>query len=190
MIVLGIDPGSRKTGFAFVELKGKEFKLLHSGVLNFEENDLFLDRVNPIFLETKKILSLYPADAISMESLIYVKSPTALIKLAQTRGIILAALSEKYNGRIFEYSPNLVKSSTVGHGHADKESVQKFLNMMLGKRTYKTNDESDAIAIALCHLLNLNSKILIKQERIQIASKKTKRSLKASLAHLASKKMG
>jgi crossover junction endodeoxyribonuclease RuvC len=190
MIVLGIDPGSRKTGFAFVELKGKEFKLLHSGVLNFEENDLFLDRVNPIFLETKKILQLHQADAVSMESLIYVKSPTALIKLAQTRGIILAALSEKYEGKIFEYSPNLVKSSTVGHGHADKESVQKFLNMMLGKRTYKTNDESDAIAIALCHLLNLNSKISIKQERIKVVPKNSKRSLKASLAHLASKKLG
>ena len=94
-----------------------------------------------------------------MESLIYVKSPTALIKLAQTRGIILSALLDRYEHKIFEYSPNLVKSSAVGHGHADKESVRKFLDMVLGKVNYKTYDESDAAAIALCHIMNRSNKL-------------------------------
>ncbi|MFZ4712785.1 MAG: crossover junction endodeoxyribonuclease RuvC [Bacteriovoracaceae bacterium] len=190
MIVLGIDPGSRKTGFAFVELRGREFKLLHSGILNFEQYDLFLDRIIPIYEETKKLTTLFPVDAVSMESLIYVKSPTALIKLAQTRGVILSALSEVYAHKIFEYSPNLVKSTTVGHGHADKEGIQKFLDMLLGKRTYKTSDESDAIAIALCHLLKATSKLPEKKITKLLTVKKASRSLKASLSHLAHKKIG
>lgn len=189
MIVLGIDPGSRKTGFAFVELIGKDFKLLHSGVMNFEKDEIFLNRINAIFQETLKLTKLFPVDAVSMESLIYVKSPTALIKLAQTRGVILSALSGTFAGKIFEYSPNLVKSTTVGHGHADKESVQKFLDMLLGKKLYQTDDESDAVAIAVCHLLNASSKIPKSNVKIAIP-KKAGRSLKASLSHLALKKVG
>ncbi|MEX0798036.1 MAG: crossover junction endodeoxyribonuclease RuvC, partial [Bacteriovoracaceae bacterium] len=96
-------------------------------------------------------------EVIALESLIYVKSPQALIKLAQARGVILAACVESHQGKIFEYSPNLVKSSAVGHGHADKESVRKFLDMALGKRNYKTHDESDAVAVAFCHIMNSGS---------------------------------
>ncbi len=181
MIVLGIDPGSRKTGFAFVEVIGKKLTLLESGVLNFEKYDDFLDRVNPIFQEMNQVLKKYKVDAVSMESLIFVKSPTALIKLAQTRGVILAAVSNEYEGKIFEYSPNLVKATTVGHGHADKENVQKFLDMLLGKHEYKTSDESDAVAIALCHVLNGSNQKL----KMIPKTKKAGRSLKSSLAHLA-----
>ena len=118
-------------------------------------------------------------DEVALESLIYVKSPTALIKLAQTRGVILSSIVEGYEGKIFEYSPNLVKSTAVGHGHADKESVRKFLDMMIGPKDYKTHDESDAVAIALCHILNRN-KIILNQTPKQ---KKSGRGLKSALAH-------
>lgn len=182
MIVLGIDPGSRKTGYAFLKAEGKSITYLSSGVLSFEKIENFLDRVNPIFSEIKKIFGEHYPDEISMESLIYVKSPTALIKLAQTRGVILSAISATHSGKIFEYSPNLVKSSTVGHGHADKENVQKFLNMILGERTYKTDDESDAVAIALCHILNRNQKITGDKNN---SGRSKSRSLKSVFAHLA-----
>ena len=95
---------------------------------------------------------------ISIESLIYVKSPTALIKLAQARGVILSALANLgYQDKIFEYSPNLVKSSTTGHGHTDKLGGQKFLNTVLGSRNYATDDESDALLIAMCHVFQHNN---------------------------------
>lgn len=183
MIILGIDPGSRKTGYAFLKAEGKSITYLASGVLNFEKIENFLDRVNPIFSEIKKIFEQYNPDEISMESLIYVKSPTALIKLAQTRGIILSAISATHQGKIFEYSPNLVKSSTVGHGHADKENVQKFLNMVLGERIYKTDDESDAVAIALCHILN-RTKALAGSGKSNPGKAKG-RTLKSVFSHLA-----
>ncbi len=157
MIVLGIDPGSRKTGFGLIEVKGNQVKYIHSETAKFDLKKDFLHRVPEIFEMTTAITEKYQPDCVSIESLIYVKSPTALIKLAQTRGIILSALANLgYEEKIFEYSPNLVKSATTGHGHTDKLGVQKFLNMVLGEREYTTDDESDALLIAMCHAFQHN----------------------------------
>ena len=72
---------------------------------------------------------------------------------------MIAAFSRTRLGRIFEYAPNAVKSSVTGHGHADKEAIDKAMTMMFGKLTFKTSDESDALAIAVCHALNRNMKL-------------------------------
>ena len=150
MIVLGIDPGSIVTGWALLKKEGKKVHYISSGVLRFNKDAQFLNRLTEIKIKTHELIDELSPSEIALESLIFVKSPTALIKLAQTRGIILSSMVEKYEGKIFEYSPNLVKSSAVGHGHADKESVQKVLDMLLGKRDYATHDESDEIGRASC----------------------------------------
>lgn len=181
MIILGIDPGSLKTGWALIHLTGKKIKYINSGVLSFDNKTEFLDRLTEIKVKVKALISETNPDEVALESLIYVKSPTALIKLAQTRGIILSEVVEKLEKRIFEYSPNLVKSSTVGHGHATKESVQKFLDMMTGKRDYKTHDESDALAIAICHALNRTG--LAESSSVVSSTRRKPRSLKDSLSH-------
>ena len=153
MLILGIDPGSIRTGWGLIKKEGKRIHYVSSGVLRFEGKD-YMDRLPSIKNKTLALIEQTQPAVISMESLIYVKSPTALIKLAQTRGIILSVLIDQYQGKIFEYAPNLVKSQTVGHGHADKASVQKFLNMMLGISDFQSDDESDALAIAICHALS------------------------------------
>lgn len=182
MIVLGIDPGSITTGWALLKSEGSKVHYIASGILKFDKNLEFLDRLGQIKKQAERLMKELRPQEIALESLIYVKSPTALIKLAQTRGVILSTMVDAYEGRIFEYSPNLVKSTAVGHGHADKESVKKFLDVVLGKREYQSHDESDAVAIALCHILNRNNKkhsSLVKKN-----SKITKSGgLQASLAH-------
>ena len=157
MLVLGIDPGSITSGWALLKSEGKRIEYVGSGVLEFDKKVDFLERLTQIKETSDALINELSPDEVALESLIFVKSPTSLIKLAQTRGIILSALVERFRGKIFEYSPNLIKSTAVGYGHADKVSVQKFLDMTLGKRDYKTHDESDAVAIALCHILNKNS---------------------------------
>lgn len=154
MLVLGIDPGSVTTGWALLKTHGSKIHFVSSGILKFNPKTDFLERLTEIRKSSVELLEHVSPDEIALESLIYVKSPQSLIKLAQTRGIILSACVEEYQGKIFEYAPNLVKSSSVGHGHADKESIKKFLDMTLGKRDYATHDESDAVAIALCHIIN------------------------------------
>lgn len=179
MIVLGIDPGSLTTGWALLKSEGSKVHYLASGILKFDKDKDFLDRLTDINKQSYELIQELKPQEVALESLIYVKSPTALIKLAQTRGVILSNLVDKYEGKIFEYSPNLVKSTAVGHGHADKESVRKFLDVVLGKRDYKTHDESDAVAVALCHILNR------KKAKVPAAPKGSKRGkgLAASLAH-------
>lgn len=154
MRVLGIDPGSVVSGWAVISGERRRIKLESSGVFRFESKTPFLERLSQIQKSFIELEAKFSPDVVALESLIYVKSPQALIKLAQTRGIILSAFVEKYSGRIFEYSPNLVKSSATGYGHADKQSVQKFLSMSLGKKEFASYDETDAIAVAVCHLNN------------------------------------
>ncbi len=177
MIILGIDPGSRVTGYSFLECKGKRIKYLKSGVLRFDHIPEFLDRISVIIEKTEKLLDIYKPDAVILESLIFKKSPTALIKLAQTRGAILATITQLADCKIFEYSPNLIKSVATGHGHADKEGVQKALDMVLGVQEYITHDASDATAVALCHALAGSDAKLSKKNTGK------GRSLSDSLAH-------
>ena len=183
MIVLAIDPGSVTAGYAVLEKQGRHVRYITSGILKFDQKKEFLLRIKDIVTQTKGLIDLHTPDQIALESLIFVKSPTALIKLAQSRGIMLGVFAELYEDKIFEYSPNLVKSTVVGHGHADKEGVQKFLQTYLGMTDFKTHDESDAIAIALCHILQ-NQNLGMSQVLAKATRTSTKgRGLAASLAH-------
>lgn len=181
MIVLAIDPGSVTAGYALLRKEGRKITYITSGILKFDGKVKFLHRVKNIFEQTESLLGAYSPDEIALESLIYVKSPDALMKLAQSRGTMLAALSRNYHEKIFEYSPNLVKSTVTGHGHADKEGIQKFLKQYLGISDFKTHDESDACAIALCHLLNRDVRLPV--EKKKRSSGKSGSGLAAALSH-------
>lgn len=159
MIILGIDPGSRKAGYALIEAQGRKITYLTSGALKYDHIDQFIDRLGLIYKSCEEILRKYQPDEVSIEALIYVKSVEALSKLAQARGAMIAAFSCTHPGKVFEYAPNLIKTSVTGHGHASKEAVDKALGMMFGKINFKTVDESDALAIAVCHALNRSMKL-------------------------------
>lgn len=165
MIILGIDPGSRKAGYALIEVQGRKISYLTSGALKYDHVDEFIDRLGTIYHSCSEILKKYNPDEVSIESLIYVKSVDALSKLAQARGAMIAAFSHTHQGKIFEYAPNLVKVSVSGHGHADKEAIDRAMNMMFGKINFKTADESDALAIAVCHALNRNVKMRLMEKK-------------------------
>ncbi len=184
MIILGIDPGSRFLGFAVIDDTGRELKYIESGVLRYDKYDNFLDRLWPIFVSAKDLINKYRPDVISIESLIYVKSVTSLAKLAQARGAVLTAFLETHQGRIFEYSPNLVKMSVSGDGHADKVSIQKSLEFLFKKSNFSSYDESDALAIAVCHAMNNKFCKKITDNRVLLKQKKGGRTIKSVFKHL------
>lgn len=168
MIILGIDPGSRKAGFGLVELKGRKINYLESGVMRYDCKSDFMDRLGNIHDSCAELVKIYRPDHIAIESLIYVKSVTSLAKLAQARGAMIAAFMKTHKERVFEYSPNLVKSTVTGHGHANKESINKALMMMFKNQIqtdFGTDDESDALAIAVCHSI-LKDHAVKKSERL------------------------
>lgn len=159
MIILGIDPGSRKAGFALIKVEGRKLSYLASTVIRYDD-EIFIKRLGNIYKSCTELIAEFKPEEIALESLIFVKSPTALIKLAQARGAMLAAASETHHGKIFEYSPNLVKSAAAGYGHASKEGIQKSLSLIYGNRKFKTDDESDALAVATCHALHRKSRMI------------------------------
>lgn len=179
MKVLAIDPGSVCAGYAVCVLEGRKMRYVTSGVLRFNAKDDFLDRIKFIYEETSRLMHEHDPDEIALESLIYVKSPTSLMKLAQARGAMLAALT-RTERPVFEYAPTAIKSTVAGHGGTDKEGLQKLLRLHMGPMEFKTHDESDAVAIALCHMMQKTSIV-----PTQAVPKKVKkgRGLAASLAH-------
>lgn len=158
MLIMGIDPGSLRAGYGLLEVEGRAIKYLDSGVLRYDHIDHFLNRPTEIYQSIADLFRRYRPEEVAFEGLVMVKGTTSMLKLAQARGAMLAALSGHLPNRIFEYAPNLVKSSLMGHGHAAKENIQKGLRMIFPKEHFATNDESDALAVALCHALHRGQK--------------------------------
>lgn len=179
MKVLAIDPGSVCAGYAVCVLEGRRMRYITSGVLHFNAKDDFLDRIKFIYEETGRLMREHEPDEIALEALIYVKSPTSLMKLAQARGAMLAALTQT-DRPVHEYAPTAIKSTVAGHGGTDKEGMQKILRLHMGPIEFKTHDESDALAIAFCHMMQKTSPI---PSRVMPKKTKKGRGLSASLAH-------
>ena len=154
MVVLGIDPGSRKTGHAVIEHEGRKLKFRESGVLSYEKEGTFIHRLGDIYDSMLKLIETYHPSHIALESLIHVKNVVGLIKLSQTRGAMLAAFMKTHRGKVFEYAPNKIKQAVTGHGHASKKEIERALELLFGKAlSFQTHDESDALAIAVCHIV-------------------------------------
>ncbi|MBT7608956.1 MAG: crossover junction endodeoxyribonuclease RuvC [Bacteriovoracaceae bacterium] len=154
MIILGIDPGSLNSGYAVIDVNGRNMKYIASGVLVFAKKVELINRLGMIYESAEDLIRQYNPEEIALESLIYVKSIPALAKLSQARGAMVAAFTKTHINRIFEYGPTSVKASVTGHGQASKESIQKILELSFQgqiNKKFKTHDESDALAIAMTH---------------------------------------
>ncbi len=183
MIILGVDPGSRQAGFGVIQLEKRKITYIDSGTLRYDHIPVFLDRIRYIYESCSALVKKFNPDEISLESLIFVKNVSSLAKLAQARGAMIAGLSQNIEAKVFEYSPNLVKSVVTGYGHADKEAVAKSIKLFLGVDHFKSEDESDALAISICHALSRDTY----RTRAEIPQRSRNSSLKSSLAHLADK---
>lgn len=184
MRILGLDPGSRVAGWGLIEKTGSKLSYLASGVLRFEacESD-FLKRFVYFRKLTLEVIHEYRPDVAVFESLIFKKNPNSLIKLAQSRGAMLASVSELEGIQVHEYSPNLVKSTLTGYGHSDKEGIQKVLGMLLGIKEFSTHDESDALAIAMCHAILGSQAVSSQVASSKGGGRRKSRSLQHSLEH-------
>lgn len=182
MRILGIDPGSLKAGYAIVEVNGKKINLIHSGVFSFGKDQDFFSRLIELNYKTKEIIKEFQPEECALESLIYVKNVSSLAKLSQARGAMISALDGMDSNKIFEYSPNLIKSMVSGHGHSSKEAIEKMVQLFIGKKlSFKTSDESDALAIAICHSLLRDER---GAQNILRSSHSKARSLKDHFKHL------
>ncbi|RMG37838.1 MAG: crossover junction endodeoxyribonuclease RuvC [Gammaproteobacteria bacterium] len=149
MRILGIDPGSRVTGFGVIDSDGRASRRVASGCVRTQGTD-FAARLGEIFAALQAVITEHAPQQVAVEQVFVARNAGTALKLGQARGAaIVAAVNQGLP--VFEYTPRAVKQALVGRGGADKEQVQHMVRVLLGLHEGMGLDESDALAIALCH---------------------------------------
>ncbi len=151
MIVLGIDPGSITTGYAFLKVLDGSYEVLEYGTLHAPATAPLEDRLLKIVDGLSERLDKYHPDALAMEGVFFAKNAKSALVLGHIRGAVLVAC-RKRNMTFNEYPPKVVKQSVTGDGAASKEKVANMVFARLGIESSDLPlDASDALAIALTH---------------------------------------
>lgn len=151
MLVLGVDPGSKITGYGLVEKRNNDMTCIHSGLIRSPNKTPFYKRIYNIFESMVDIMSRYQPQEMAIEDLFYAKNIQSSLKLGHARGAVLIAATQ-CNIPIFEYTPLEIKKSVVGYGRADKEQVRSMVQVILRIKEDLPLDASDALAAAICHI--------------------------------------
>lgn len=148
--ILGIDPGSRFTGYGIIDKHGNKLKYIASGTISTVKEPSLQYRLKKIFDELSALIQEYRPDVGSIEKMFHSVNAQSTLILGHARGVAMLALSMQ-ELEANEYSPNEVKSAVVGAGKASKEQVQAMVQILLNQRRKMSLDESDALGIAICH---------------------------------------
>ncbi len=147
--ILGIDPGSRKTGFGIIELQNQKIQHVINGRLQVGDGD-FAGRLKQIFSGLTDIIERYQPEIMVIEKVFLHKNADSALKLGQARGAaICAGVSQDLE--VFEYTATQIKKAVVGNGHAKKEQVQYMMSVILSLPELPVEDAADALACALTH---------------------------------------
>lgn len=153
MIICGIDPGTRSTGYGILDLCSKPSSLVHvaHGTIK-PRSDESAGRLKEIFIGLTDIFRQYKPEEVAVETSFHALNSQTALKLGQARGAILLAAA-MLGIPVFEYTPTEVKKATCGYGHADKEQIHSMVSTILHlpKTAVKSMDASDALAIGVCH---------------------------------------
>lgn len=157
MVILGIDPGIATTGWGVVEkgqkarLNGKDLVMLDYGCVITEPKIPVTERLVFLYKGISELLREYKPDAFVVEELFFNTNVTTGITVGQARGVILLAAAH-FGIPYYEYTPLQVKMALTGYGRAQKEQMQKMVQMIFGlKELPRPDDAADALAIAYCH---------------------------------------
>ena len=149
MRILGLDPGSRFTGYGIIDVNGDRAAAVHHGVIKTGAGE-FPERLGIIFRGVRDLVIEYRPTEVAVEDVFVSKNASSALKLGQARGAaICAAICEDL--KVAEYTPRSVKQAIVGRGGADKVQVQHMVCVLLQLRETPQEDAADALAVALCH---------------------------------------
>ena len=150
--ILGIDPGSRITGFGVIDFeKGHAIHVTH-GCIRVEHKTP-AEKLRCIFNDLEATITKYQPREAAIEKVFMYRNADSALKLGEARGVAIASCAIK-GLSVFEYTANQVKQATVGKGHAGKQQVQHMVKILLNlgnSAQIPQEDAADALAIALCH---------------------------------------
>ncbi len=149
--VLGIDPGSRRTGWGLVERVGHGQRGIAAGVIRVSDKRPLQERLLEIHRQLSAVLSEHRPHAVAMEDIFTARYPRAALQLGHARGVAMLAVAQ-VGLEVVPYAPALVKKTVVGRGRADKRQVAMLVSAMLGLAEVPSEDAADALAVALTHV--------------------------------------
>ena len=152
MRVLGIDCGSRVTGYGVIDTDGADCVFVRCGAIRSKPSDPLARRLKTIYIGIVEVIRELEPDAAAFESVFYATNVQSALKLGHVRGVSMFAAAEA-DLPVFEYSPLEVKSAVTGYGRAEKPQVQQMVQALLKlKVAPEPYDASDALAVAICHV--------------------------------------
>ena len=158
MTILGIDPGTRKMGYALISLDKGKIVLIEAGLIKIKAEDLQF-QIPQMVEAFESIFKAHKIDEVAIEDIFYAHNPKTTIKLAQFRGAIMLLLIQQF-GQFSEYTALQVKKAVTGNGKATKEQVSFMAKRLLNiKKEIKPLDITDAIAVAITHSQRVRLKL-------------------------------
>lgn len=156
-IILGVDPGSRITGYGIIRVEGRHTEYIDSGCIRVGEKPM-AERLRVIFQSLVTLIEEFRPEEFAIEQVFMARNPDSALKLGQARGAAIVAAAT--NGlEVHEYSARQVKQAVVGSGSAVKAQVQHMVQILLSLSRKPQEDAADALAIALCHA-HMNQSLL------------------------------
>ena len=147
--ILGIDPGSLRTGYGFVDVRGNAVTPVAWGVVRTGGDPSFADRLHRIYRELSELILLHRPTEAAVEKVFLAKNASSALKLGQARGAAIVTC-RAHGLPVHEYSAREIKSAATGYGAAPKEQVAGMVARLLGIREPVPDDASDALAVAFC----------------------------------------
>lgn len=149
-IIIGIDPGSRITGYGVIRQHKYNLEYLTCGVIKVFTKASFADRLEEIHRGITEVINKYQPQEMAIEDIFVAINPRSALKLGHARGVLL--LAGKLAGlAIHEYTPRTVKQTVTGYGHAEKTQMQQAVRVLLKLSAVPGQDAADALGIAICH---------------------------------------
>ena len=160
--IIGVDPGSRSTGYGVVDAGGTRLVHVASGFVKSADGD-WSERLRAIFDGLVAVIDAHAPRELAIEKVFLHRNPASALKLGQARGVAILAGALR-SLPVHEYSPNEIKQAVTGKGHASKEQIQYMTRMLLSLQEPPQADEADALAVAICRA-NLRT-TLARRERM------------------------
>lgn len=150
-MILGIDPGTNILGFSVISGVKNTIKISTCGIVKLKSGDAHFDKLNEIYNRITLLIEEHQPESMAIEAPFYGKNIQSMLKLGRAQGAAILAGTQK-GLTIFEYSPRRIKQAITGNGNASKEQVARMLQSMYQMEVETSHlDETDAIAVAVCH---------------------------------------
>lgn len=151
MRILGVDPGSRYTGYGIIDMTQNRLRHVHSGRIEAIKVEGLPQRLLMIYRELSRVIEEHQPQAFALEKIFHSVNPQSSLILGHARGAAMLACAEA-GLEFFDYSPTEVKNAVVGQGRASKAQVAGMVTILLGLQgSTLAEDEADALAVAICH---------------------------------------